>query len=92
LQISRGGIIDETALVDALEEGRIAGACLDVTATEPLPPGDPLWTAPNMIITPHSSAASGLTNELVWSILTENVGRFVRGEPLMNQVDKRRGY
>jgi D-3-phosphoglycerate dehydrogenase len=92
LQMSRGGICDEPALVDALEEGHVAGAGLDVTATEPLPVGDPLWTAPNLIVTPHSSASSQLTTDLVWGILSENVGRFMRGEELMNLVDKRRGY
>ena len=92
LQMSRGGIVDEPALVDALEEGHLAGAGLDVTATEPLPVGDPLWTAPNLIITPHTSAMSDLTWELVWGILTENVRRFTRGEPLMNLVDKKRGW
>ncbi len=92
LQMSRGGIVNEAALVDALEEGHLAGAGLDVTETEPLPVGDPLWTAPNLIVTPHSSASSELTTNLVWSILAENVGRFVRGEPLMNLVDKRRGW
>jgi phosphoglycerate dehydrogenase-like enzyme len=92
LQVSRGGIVDEPALVDALEEGHLHGAGLDVTATEPLPVGDPLWTAPNTIITPHTSAYSDLTMQLVYEILSENVGRFVRGEPLMNMVDKRRGY
>jgi phosphoglycerate dehydrogenase-like enzyme len=92
LQVSRGGIVNESALVDALEEGHLAGAALDVTETEPLPVGHPLWTAPNLVITPHSSAASKLTTELVWSILSENVGRFVRGEPLINLVDKRKGW
>jgi phosphoglycerate dehydrogenase-like enzyme len=92
LQMSRGGIVDEAALVDALEEGHLAAAGLDVTATEPLPVGDPLWTAPNLIITPHTSASSELTQSLTWSILNENVGRFVRGEPLMNLVDKKRGW
>jgi D-2-hydroxyacid dehydrogenase (NADP+) len=92
LQMSRGGIVNEAALVDALEEGHLAGAGLDVTETEPLPVGDPLWTAPNLIVTPHTSASSSLTTDLVWSILNENVGRFVRGEPLMNLVDKQRGW
>jgi phosphoglycerate dehydrogenase-like enzyme len=92
LQMSRGGIVNEAALVDALEEGHLAGAGLDVTETEPLPVGDPLWTASNLIVTPHTSASSQLTTDLVWSILGENVGRFVRGEPLMNLVDKRRGW
>jgi phosphoglycerate dehydrogenase-like enzyme len=92
LSMSRGGIVDEPGLVDALEEGHLAGAALDVTATEPLPTGDPLWTAPNLIITPHMSALSQLTRELTWSILSDNLGRFLRGEPLTNLVDKRRGY
>jgi phosphoglycerate dehydrogenase-like enzyme len=92
LQMSRGGIVNEAALVDALEEGHLAGAGLDVTETEPLPVGDPLWTAPHVIITPHSSAASPLTWDLTWSILSENLGHFVRGEPLVNLVDKRRGW
>jgi phosphoglycerate dehydrogenase-like enzyme len=90
--MSRGGIVDEPALVDALEEGHLAAAGIDVTATEPLPTGDPLWTAPNLIITPHTSASSKLTTDLAWSILAENLGRFQRGEPLMNVVDKHRGY
>ena len=92
LQMSRGGIVDEAALVDALEEGHLAGAGLDVTATEPLPRGDPLWTAPNLIITPHMSAVSDLTTTLVWSILADNIGRFLRGEELLNLVDKHRGW
>jgi len=92
LQMSRGAIVNEAALVDALEEGHLAGAGLDVTGTEPLPVGDPLWTAPNLVVTPHASAVSQLTTELVWSILEENVGRFVRGEPLTNLVDKKRGW
>jgi phosphoglycerate dehydrogenase-like enzyme len=91
-QMSRGGLVNESALVDALEEGHIAGGGLDVTATEPLPVGDPLWTAPNLIVTPHSSAASPLTSNLVWSILEENIGRFERGEELMNTVNKHRGW
>ena len=92
LQMSRGGIVDEPALVDALEEGHLAGAGLDVTATEPLPRGDPLWTAPNLIITPHTSAISDLTTSLTWSLLSDNIGRFLRGEELLNVVDKRRGW
>jgi len=92
LAMSRGGIVDEPALIAALESGHLAGAGLDVTATEPLPAGDPLWTAPNIIITPHNSPTSQLTNDLVWSIFSDNVGRFVRGEPLTNVVDKRLGY
>jgi phosphoglycerate dehydrogenase-like enzyme len=92
LQMSRGAIVNEAALVDALEEGHLAGGGLDVTETEPLPVGDPLWTAPNLIVTPHSSAVSPMTTENAWEILSDNVGRFVRGEPLVNTVDKRRGW
>jgi phosphoglycerate dehydrogenase-like enzyme len=92
LVMSRGNIVNEAALVDALEEGHLAGAGLDVTATEPLPVGDPLWTAPNLVVTPHSSAASALTTDLAWSILSENIGHYLRGEPLINVVDKRRGW
>jgi phosphoglycerate dehydrogenase-like enzyme len=92
LSMSRGAIVDEPGLVDALEEGHLAGAGLDVTATEPLPTGDPLWTAPNLIITPHTSAMSKLTSDLTWSILSENLGRFIRGETLTNLVDKHRGW
>src|SRR5579859_1681153 len=92
LVMSRGKIVNEAALVDALEEGHLASAGLDVTATEPLPVGDPLWTAPNLIITPHRSASSPLTSDLTWSILAENIGRFLRGETLTNLVDKHRGW
>ncbi len=91
-QMSRGGLVNEQALVDALEERHLAGGGLDVTATEPLPVGDPLWTAPNLIVTPHASAVSALTSGLVWQILSENLARFQRGEELMNLVDKHRGW
>jgi phosphoglycerate dehydrogenase-like enzyme len=92
MQMSRGGIVNESALVDALEEGHLSGGALDVTDTEPLPVGDPLWTAPNLWVTPHSSASSELTTELVWSILSDNIGRFQRGDELYNLVDKHRGW
>jgi phosphoglycerate dehydrogenase-like enzyme len=92
LVVSRGGIVDEAALVRALQDGHLAGAGLDVTETEPLPPDSPLWDAPNLIITPHISGGSQLTTELMWSIFFENVGHFVRGETLSNLTDKRLGY
>ena len=92
LVVSRGGIVDEGALVAALRAGRLAGAGLDVSETEPLPAESPLWEAPNLLLTPHCSGASHQTREAAWGILSQNVGRFVRGEPLENLVDKRRGY
>lgn len=92
LAMSRGGIVDEPALIAALTSGHLAGAGLDVTATEPLPPGDPLWKAPNVIITPHNSPTSQLTNDLVWSMFSENLQRFIQDQPLINIVDKHRGY
>jgi phosphoglycerate dehydrogenase-like enzyme len=90
--MSRGNIVNEPALIEALKSGQVAGAGLDVTHEEPLPAGDPLWKAPNCIVTPHTSAASSVTTELVWKIFEENLGRFERGEPLMNVGDKRLGY
>jgi phosphoglycerate dehydrogenase-like enzyme len=92
LVMSRGGIVDERAVAQALHEGRLAGAGLDVFENEPLEEGSPLWDAPNAVLTPHCSGSSRQTTELAWSIFAENTGRFVRGEPLNNLVDKRRGY
>lgn len=92
LVVSRGGLVDEAAVVAGLTSGRLAGAGLDVQATEPMTPEDPLWTAPNLIITPHSSGASKQTSERVWAITKENVRRFVNGEPLENICDKRAGF
>jgi D-2-hydroxyacid dehydrogenase (NADP+) len=92
LAMSRGGIVDEAALVAALESGKLAGAGLDVQATEPMPLDDPLWTAANTIITPHVSGASELTTDLMWRFFFENVGKFLRGEPLTNLVNKKLGY
>jgi phosphoglycerate dehydrogenase-like enzyme len=90
--VSRGGIVDQEALAKALADGKLAGAGVDATDPEPLPPDSSLWTAPNVIITPHCSGSSAQTTALVWKIFEDNVRRFVAGEPLANTVDKRRGY
>lgn len=84
----RGDLIDQAALRAALEEGRIAGAALDVTMPEPLPQEDPLWDAPNLIITPHVAGFWHLHSTLgrVVALATENLGRFARGERLRNLV------
>lgn len=90
--MSRGGIVDEPALIAALQDGRLAGAGLDVQEHEPMPADDPLWDAPNLIVTPHLSPISDLTRDRVWAITEENLRRFVRGEPLINVCDKRAGF
>ncbi|KAK3898459.1 oxidoreductase-like protein [Staphylotrichum tortipilum] len=90
--IGRGPVVDTDALVDALEEGLVRGAALDVTDPEPLPDGHKLWGAKNVIITPHVSGASVRYFERVVAILEENLGRLVEGRELVNKVDPKRGY
>ena len=92
LVVSRGGIVDEPALVDVLRNGKIAGAGLDVFEEEPYPPTGQLWDIPNLIMTPHLAGASTQKDRRCVEILVENVGRFQRGEELVNLVDKHRGY
>jgi len=92
IAISRGGIVNEPALIDALKSGHLAGAGLDVQETEPLPANSPLWDAPNILITPHDSGVSNLTTNLMWSIFFDNLRRYVKGDPLTNTVDKSLGY
>lgn len=91
--ISRGGIIDETALVDALTSGKLAAAALDVFETEPLPKDSPLWDIPNLIVIPHAAGGSQYEPAAIRGIFRENIERFVRGDfPLRNEVSKQRGY
>jgi phosphoglycerate dehydrogenase-like enzyme len=90
--ISRGGILDEAALLEGLRSGRLAGAGLDVFAEEPLPADSPLWDVPNLLVSPHCSGSSWQTRERVWSITADNVRRFLAGEPLVNVCDKRAGF
>lgn len=84
----RGGLVDQGALLAALEEGRIAGAALDVTSPEPLPAESPLWRAPNLVITPHVAGGYHLPQTLrrVVDICIANAGRLVRGEEVANVV------
>jgi phosphoglycerate dehydrogenase-like enzyme len=92
VNVARGSLIDEAALVAALRAGRIGGAALDVFASEPLPPESPLWELPNLLVTPH--IATNVPEYLARAIeqFATNVRRFLAGEPLLNQVDRRRGY
>jgi phosphoglycerate dehydrogenase-like enzyme len=92
VNISRGRVVDQDALVDALRSKHLAGACLDVTTPEPLPADHPLWTFPNVVITPHVAADAVLTQERGWALFRENLRRFDAGEPLYNVVDKAVGY
>jgi phosphoglycerate dehydrogenase-like enzyme len=78
--------------VAALQSGQLGGAALDVFAVEPLPPGDPLWTLPNVLISPHSASTATSENEKIVQIFVENLGRFQRGEPLINKLDTERMY
>lgn len=89
---SRGGIIDDQALLRALEEEWIAGAGLDAHGEEPLPSDSPFWTAKNTIVTPHNGATTNGTRERSIDIVVENLRRYVAGETLHNVVDKIAGY
>jgi phosphoglycerate dehydrogenase-like enzyme len=86
VNVARGGIVDEVALCESLRAGRLAGAYLDVFASEPLPAESPLWTAPNAIVTPHNSAATRGAEARQLAIFLDNLARFGRGEPLRNEV------
>jgi phosphoglycerate dehydrogenase-like enzyme len=92
VNIGRGKLIDEAALIRALQEDRIAGAGLDVFETEPLPPESPLWDMANVIVTPHYAGASPRYHERAMPIFLDNLQRYRDGAELRNLVDKRAGY
>ncbi len=92
INIGRGGTVDEAALIEALQSGRLAGAGLDVVAQEPLPADSPLWDLENVIITAHYAGATPRYDERAMSIFLENLRRYGAGEPLINVVDKTLGY
>jgi len=92
INMSRGPLVDTPALVRALKEGWISGAGLDVTDPEPLPSDHPLWTAGNVIITAHTSGRSDESVQRALDLFCENIRRYVNGLPLLNVVDKQRGY
>jgi phosphoglycerate dehydrogenase-like enzyme len=92
MNVSRGALVDEPALISALERKAIAGAALDVTSREPLPPESPLWKLENAFITPHMSAVSEHLWERQTDLLMENLERWFAGRELLNRVDLKRGY
>lgn len=86
INVGRGELVDETALTSALQSGHLGGAGLDVFATEPLPADSPLWNMDNVIITPHNSGWSTRADERAEDLFIDNLGRYLRGEPLINEV------
>lgn len=92
VNVTRGAIVDEESLLEALRDGLIAGAGLDVTPVEPLPAGHPLWDMPNVVITPHAAGASPYRMDRAVEVFCANLRRDRAGEPLGNVIDKRKGY
>ncbi len=92
INVGRGVLIDEEALQHALRANRFAGAALDVTAEEPLPPGSPLWTVDNLFITPHTAGFAEKMWERHYVAYTKNLRRYLAGEPLLWTVNKEAGY
>jgi phosphoglycerate dehydrogenase-like enzyme len=92
INIARGALVDQAALVAALRERRLAGAALDVLDPEPLPAESELWNLPNVLITPHVSSASEHFARRAADLFLDNLGRYLRGEPLRNVVSRDKGY
>jgi len=92
INIGRGALVDESALLDALQTGKIRGAVLDVAATEPLPQDSPLWDMENVIIFPHSASTSVQENTRLVELFCDNMARYLAGEPLVNVIDVKRLY
>jgi D-2-hydroxyacid dehydrogenase (NADP+) len=87
VNIARGALVDESALIAALEAGKLAGAAIDVQEREPLPADDPLWTARNLIITPHVAGAGSTGYPATKALFLENLERFLQGRALINQIN-----
>jgi phosphoglycerate dehydrogenase-like enzyme len=92
INVARGAIVDEAALTTALQNGTIAGAALDTFEQEPLPSESPLWSMPNVLISPHHSGSSPHSTQRAVDLFVDNLRRFVRSEPLLNVVDLEAGY
>jgi phosphoglycerate dehydrogenase-like enzyme len=92
INVGRGGSVVTADLVSALADGELAGAGLDVTEPEPLPVDHPLWSMANVIITPHVAGASDLRGDRTWTLIRENLRRYVAGEPMLSVVNIERGY
>lgn len=92
VNVGRGGVVDEVALIDALKHGRLAGAALDVFETEPLPASSPFWKMENVIVSPHISGNSATYHEKAAEIFIANLKRYADKKPLYNRVERGRGY
>ena len=92
VNVSRGKVVQTEALVEALRSGKVLAAGLDVTNPEPLPKGPPLWKMKNVIITPHIATVSVQSRTRLLELIRSNIERFVRGKPLLNVVNKAKGY
>jgi len=92
INVTRGPIVDEAALMQALKEKLIAAAGLDVLPQEPLPPDHPLWMMPNVIVTPHSAGRSPLRMDRTVDLFAENLRRFLAGKPMLSVIDKSKEY
>lgn len=92
VNVARGGVVDERALAEALSQGKLGGAALDVFEQEPLPEDSPLWKLPNVIISPHVSGFTPHYDERATDLFAENLRRYAAGEPLLNEVSRQRGY
>jgi phosphoglycerate dehydrogenase-like enzyme len=92
VHVSRGGVVDEKALLQVLTDKHLAGAAVDVFSHEPLPPDHPLWKAPNLILTPHVSGFSPKYKERAGTMFAENLKRYLRAEPLLNEYQAERHY
>lgn len=92
VHVSRGGVVNEKALLQVLTEKHLAGAAVDVFSQEPLPPENPLWKAPNLILTPHVSGFSPKYKERAGIMFAENLKRYLRADPLLNEYQPERHY
>jgi glyoxylate/hydroxypyruvate reductase len=92
INIGRGSLLDEAALIEMLESGRLGGAALDVFEHEPLPPDSPLWTLPNVIISPHSASTVPSENDRLVDLFVDNLERYLDGRPLVNPFNAELSY
>jgi phosphoglycerate dehydrogenase-like enzyme len=92
VNVARGALVDEPALIEALRSGTIRGAGLDVFETEPLPDDSPLWSLPNVLLTPHIAGITPAYHQRLMTLFVDNLRRYLAGEPLLNRVDRDAGY